>query len=65
MLRCINLSNNITLGCGYIVWALGHINDTSCHHCGATVKTKSMTKLEESFAFGGKAHKNELKFVRK
>jgi len=51
--------------CGYIAWALDHIYDTNCHHCGASVKTKPIPKIEKSFLFSEKAHKNDLKFIEK
>ncbi len=51
--------------CGYSAWALDHIVETSCHHCGASVKTKPVPIFEKSFVCDEKKQKRVQRFAGK
>jgi ssDNA-binding Zn-finger/Zn-ribbon topoisomerase 1 len=51
--------------CGYSAWALDHIFETSCHHCGASVKTKPVPIFEKSFVCDEKKIKRGQRFAEK
>lgn len=60
-----NLRGYTCLNCGFSAWALDHIVDTYCHHCGIAVRTKPIPKIERSFVCGKRRHSDELRFVKK
>ena len=51
--------------CGYSAWAPDHIIETTCHHCGASVKTEPVPIFEKSFVCDEKKQKRGQRFAEK
>jgi len=51
--------------CGYSAWALEHILNTTCFHCGAPVTTKPVPTFEGSFVCDEKTKKRRHSLLDK